>query len=446
MMNSDAIFNRIAEALLCDYSSVYYVDAVTNEYLTYSLDPEFRSLKIDFEGKDFFKNLIGDAEKVVYDEDKHIFQKDIQKENLLRDMKNGTMQNIVYRLMIDGKPVYHSLRVIRGISEGDDYFILGVTNIDKEVRIRQEAERLQKERLIYNQITESLASHYSTIYYVDAKTNAYMEFSASSLYDDLGIPKIGPDFYAESAVNIARFVHPADVGHILDTVKKEYILSALAEEPVLRADYRLFLGNNYVYTRMNVMWSNDKTHFIIAVENIDEQVRRENERRRELINANEKAMHDELTGVRNMNAYQSAEADLQSEIESGTCTSFGLMICDLNNLKRINDTHGHKAGDEYIRSACRVICRIFAHSPVFRIGGDEFVVILKGDDYCHRNELLRQLRGEVLENRTKENAPIIASGIADFEPGLHGKVSQVFELADSRMYEDKKQLKAAGIR
>lgn len=112
MDENDVIFNKIAEALLVDYSSVYYVNAVTNEYKWYSINPEFHSLQIEKDGKDFFKNTSRDAEQVVYEEDLHIFKEDIQKEKLLKDMKEGTMQSIVYRLMIDGKPVYHTLRLI----------------------------------------------------------------------------------------------------------------------------------------------------------------------------------------------------------------------------------------------------------------------------------------------------------------------------------------------
>ena len=167
MDNNDIIFNKIAEALLIDYSSVYYVNAVTNEYKWYSINPEFHSLQIEKDGKDFFVNMARDAEQVVYEEDKHIFKKDIQKENLLSKMKNGNMQSIVYRLVIDGKPVWHTLRLIREVSGDDDYFILGVLNIDNEIRLKKETEKLEKEREVFNQIAEGLAANYDVIYYVD---------------------------------------------------------------------------------------------------------------------------------------------------------------------------------------------------------------------------------------------------------------------------------------
>ena len=130
-MNSrDDIFFKIAEALLVDYTSVYYVDAVTNAYQWYSNDPDYHSLQIEKGGDDFFKNLKIDADKVVYEEDKHIFMEDMQKEHLISEMKRGMMQSVEYRLVIDGKPVYHRLRVIRSVGDEDDYYL---DDIDHEL-------------------------------------------------------------------------------------------------------------------------------------------------------------------------------------------------------------------------------------------------------------------------------------------------------------------------
>ena len=201
------------------------------------------------------------------------------------------------------------------------------------------------------------------------------------------------------------------------------------------------MDGTYRYTRLSIMWANDQQHIIIGVEDIDEQVKHENEHIRELRTANEKAMSDELTGVKNKNAYQETECNLQKAIETQECPPFGLMVCDLNNLKQINDTLGHKAGDESIRAACHTICVIFSHSPVFRIGGDEFVVLLKGNDYTNREKLIVLFQEHIMQNIKKENAPVVASGFAEYLPGQHSSVSDVFELADSRMYENKRKLK-----
>ena len=73
MTRQDDIFKKIAESLLVDYSSVYYVNAVTNEYCWYSVNPALHSLSLEQGGDDFFKNIIRDCKKVIYEEDQHIF-------------------------------------------------------------------------------------------------------------------------------------------------------------------------------------------------------------------------------------------------------------------------------------------------------------------------------------------------------------------------------------
>ncbi|MBR4224229.1 MAG: diguanylate cyclase, partial [Oscillospiraceae bacterium] len=308
-------------------------------------------------------------------------------------------------------------------------------------RLKLDAERLGRERLIFDQIAHSLASRYDTIYYVDSETNEYSEFSASDPYKELNIPKAGDDFFTESHRNLAKYVHPDDLDGVMHIVTKETILGRLESERMITAEYRLHLGGDYRYTRLSVLWASDRKHFILGIEDINEEKKRETEHQRELRSANEKAMNDELTGVKNMNAYHAAENDLQKAIDEGNIQPFALVICDLNDLKKVNDTYGHKAGDEYIRCASRMICSVFVNSPVFRIGGDEFVVILRRNDYTDRTELLSTLRDEVRGNAEKPNAPMIASGLAEYDPDHHTKVSQVFELADDRMYCNKKELK-----
>jgi electron-transferring-flavoprotein dehydrogenase len=72
---------------------------------------------------------------------------------------------------------------------------------------------------------------------------------------------------------------------------------------------------------------------------------------------------------------------INAAIEKGEQEPFAVAVFDINDLKKVNDLHGHKEGDACIRAACKKICTIFDHSPVFRVGGDEFIAILSGADY-----------------------------------------------------------------
>ena len=159
-----------------------------------------------------------------------------------------------------------------------------------------------------------------------------------------------------------------------------------------------------------------------------------------LAKARIKTSVDALTGVKNRHAYLEAIERLDDESADDAARKYAITILDVNNLKKVNDTDGHKAGDEYLRDACRVICRIFKHSPVFRIGGDEFAVISQGDDYDNIDELMRQMNernGETL----RTGGIVIACGMAKREGD--SSTATVVERADGQMYENKRKLKAA---
>lgn len=581
MLNDKNILNKIAEALLIDYTSFYCVNAVTNEYKWYSVDPVTHTLHEE-KGTDFFNALIHDAEFMIYDEDKHIFTQDIQKENLLAQMKKGAMQSINYRLMIDGKPVHHTLRVIREAYKDNDYFILGVLNVDEKVRKEKKAEKLETERNIYNQIAMSLAKHYDTIYYIDMKTDHYLEFSSSEKYKCLEIPPEGDDFFSESAKNNKRIIHPDDqervknyflksallktinsnstviheyriivngttenmryslfwtpdknnaiicleniddeiisqkkyresqrkstiFGNIAESlasqydiiyyvnsrdgsyiefnsnmvfgnftfpkssnnffedavinsekliypkdrslvrkiINKDYLITELDAKKQFSFEYRMFVNGKPNFTRMTISWAHDKINLIIGIENIDDEVKKKKEQVKELNHANELARRDVLTGTKNKFAYGELERTLQNRIDAGTdYMPFAFVVCNINDLKIINDTMGRDVGDEYIRAASRLICNVFKHSPVFRIEADEFIVFLGSSDFLYRDSLLSRLQDQVKDNMLKNNGPVLASGMSAYKPSTDELVSEVLERAVSRMNADKTLLKS----
>lgn len=159
----------------------------------------------------------------------------------------------------------------------------------------------------------------------------------------------------------------------------------------------------------------------------------------------QQAFRDGLTKVGNRAGYFSEEMKLQRKIDAGEPLSFGLVMVDVNGLKAVNDSLGHEYGDRLICNASRLICRIYDHSPVFRIGGDEFVVVLTNGDYEQREELLAKLAENNLPSVGKEqlmrSGASVAFGMAVFDNSHDRSVEAVFERADKAMYECKKQIK-----
>ena len=173
--------------------------------------------------------------------------------------------------------------------------------------------------------------------------------------------------------------------------------------------------------------------------------RRAEESEAELGQVRRMANTDPLTGVKSKHAFAEKEQEMNARIASGKAGEFALAICDINGLKFVNDTYGHKAGDAYIRSASAMICNVFEHSPVFRIGGDEFAVLLSGRDYASRAELM-----QTLATRSEENIPegkvVVAGGCTVFDPGSDANLQSLFKRADSLMYEEKQRLKSLGAK
>ncbi|MBR5341279.1 MAG: EAL domain-containing protein [Erysipelotrichaceae bacterium] len=163
---------------------------------------------------------------------------------------------------------------------------------------------------------------------------------------------------------------------------------------------------------------------------------------KEHINAlNKQAYVDDLTSVRNKAAYTEYIEDLQKRLDKGESINFAVGVFDCDNLKSINDQYGHDKGDEYLKTACRLICRVFQHSPVFRIGGDEFAVIMQNDDYNNRQKLADQFYTESDRiNNSADNEWYhvhTAMGIATYDPKLDKNVFETVRRADKLMYDNK---------
>jgi diguanylate cyclase (GGDEF)-like protein len=158
------------------------------------------------------------------------------------------------------------------------------------------------------------------------------------------------------------------------------------------------------------------------------------------------AFQDSLTGVRNKMAYDSYLSELKDRIERGEVKSYGIAVLDTNNLKEINDTYGHENGNAYLVNSCKLICQIFTHSPVFRIGGDEFLVVLTGRDLENHSELMTQLKEsmDLTKNASfpwKQISIACGLGIASYAKGT--TIEETFNKADKNMYINKREIKIA---
>lgn len=160
------------------------------------------------------------------------------------------------------------------------------------------------------------------------------------------------------------------------------------------------------------------------------------------------AYRDPMTGLRNTTSYKEWVADFDKKIQAEE-VSFGVAVLDMNCLKQANDTYGHIAGNNMIRAASQIISDTFKRSPVFRIGGDEFLVILQKRDLEERERLFAKFDAECANTVVDVDSvslPLsIAKGFSLFDPTHDTQFSDVFHRADDEMYKNKEAMKKRSI-
>ena len=434
ILRSEMTFSRLALSLARDYLSVYYINMETGAYIEYGATSESDKLLVLSSGEDFFKDTLINGERLVHPADRAEFFAKISRKSFSDVISTGVPFTLNYRLLVDGEYLHYSLKTTQGVGSDDNYMIVGVKNVEKQyIRDLEATSKAET----YSQIAFALASRYEVIYYVNVKTSEYTEYSSSSKYAQLEQGTHGDDFFADSLKNIKHAIYADDLPMLEKEIQRDRFLSEVSKGTTYSLSYRLMLDGKPEYVNLRaVKPENDNDHIIVAVSNINDSILREEEFKQ----AKQMAMLDALTGIRNKHAYLTAEQELNHSISTNPHTSFAIILCDVNDLKKVNDQLGHTAGDEHIQKACKTICNIFKHSPVYRIGGDEFVIILTGEDFLHRASLLNTICTTSLKNKA-EGGVVIACGMAVYDTASDYYVSDVFDRADAAMYIHKRALK-----
>ena len=145
---------------------------------------------------------------------------------------------------------------------------------------------------------------------------------------------------------------------------------------------------------------------------------------------------DVLTCVNNKLAFDEFKKSYNNE-------KIAIVMADINNLKYINDSYGPDKGDEYIKGCCKIFCNVYKKSPIYRTGGDEFIAVLKGDDYINRHELYNDVQW--VFNKVYHNNKIewkrfsMAVGMTDHI--IDESITDTINRADKEMYKNKETFK-----
>ena len=151
------------------------------------------------------------------------------------------------------------------------------------------------------------------------------------------------------------------------------------------------------------------------------------------------AHRDGLTGVANKSAFMDTEKEINNQITEGNA-DFSIIVFDVNKLKIANDVFGHAAGDRLLFTAANHLANVFGVSNVYRMGGDEFVVIMSGEENTDTDKKVAYCM-EGMKTLSVENYPdcnvSCAYGISHFNKENDKLLSDVLERADKEMYKNK---------
>jgi len=177
---------------------------------------------------------------------------------------------------------------------------------------------------------------------------------------------------------------------------------------------------------------------LLAIEDVTERKKMQKALQESKERFEYKSFHDGLTGLYNRNYFSEQMAHLGKDLTRSAPVS--IISIDIDGLKIINDTFGHKVGDDLLISAARIISACFREVDVIaRIGGDEFCVILPGVDQtaalAKKTRISKQVRAF---NRAAPSVPINMSvGVATSRDVEGETIYDIYQRADENMYQYK---------
>ena len=234
-----ATYASIARALAADYYNIYYVDLETDRFIEYSSTVGGDELAIERHGEHFFESSLNDSATRICEEDRAVFLASFNKENIIRELDQQGVFTITYRLIDTGRPIYVNMKITR-MQPGGNHIIIGISNIDSQMRQKEEMERIQKERDTLARVM-ALSEDYLTLYMVNPETERYVEYNATDEYKSLGLAVEGEDFFRQCIINSEKVICPDDREQFRQRFTKENILKGIQEDGMFKMNYKLMI-------------------------------------------------------------------------------------------------------------------------------------------------------------------------------------------------------------
>lgn len=193
----------------------------------------------------------------------------------------------------------------------------------------------------------------------------------------------------------------------LAAMTRSAFYSAASEGPVLGLCLLLVV----MLTTLIIYWIISSMKQTVAI----------NEKLKEIAN------HDSLTGLMNRNSYHAALEMLTADSRSWIC-----IYLDVNGLHELNNHLGHQAGDRMLKAVATTLCDAFPRGKIYRIGGDEFVILCRDQSREQAGRVMEEVRQSLGDQDYS-----ISIGIAAWRPGC--SIARVINEAEEAMQADKRQ-------
>lgn len=342
-----------------NFTDVVEFDAVSGEFSCLKLTENIAGFKDIYAYFESIENL-----SQVFVHDRKEYEAFTSRDNLLASISNSDHNTLNYRRIVDGRYCWVCLEFIKPA----DFSLQN----PKIILTRKEADEKSCAARV---AIKELAFDFHKILQVNLANDTYsimkIRDGENPISDEAKVKTSA--WFAEVAAT--NSIHIEDIEIFKRMIQPEYMRNFFLEHRGnLRIRYRRFSHDQWRWVMLEAIpikdFSLENQNAMVYIRDIEDEYSEQMTQQRSI----EKICYeDALTGLGNRAAYNICVKELK-EMEFG---SFGVIFCDVNGLKYVNDHFGHTAGDKYIKCFTDFLRKSFRSSSCYRIGGDEFVVLLK---------------------------------------------------------------------
>ncbi|MBQ9624935.1 MAG: hypothetical protein IJR47_02390 [Clostridia bacterium] len=257
----------IIHALARDYFLIYYVDLKTNNFVECLGNDLYECF--DKGGVDFFEASSNGISKFVHPDDRAMMLNAMAKNSIINAVEECKTFSLIYRLMVNGEPVYVNLNATY-LEDGDkDHLVVGMRNVDENIKRREEFSGVNIQARVYSSIIHTLAKDYFNIFYVNIKTGKYIEYNSQNSYSGSFEAKQGENFFADGDKNLEEFIFEQDRARVKAAFEQNTLIKKIAECREFSMTYRWLFNDGPKYVNTKVFMLSDSDHIGVCIKNVD---------------------------------------------------------------------------------------------------------------------------------------------------------------------------------